>query len=213
MRAEVGLITRNVVVQGDPTSIPNQFGAQIMMYSNAGNETLTARIGYIEVRYAGQAYILGKYPIHFHLIGSVSNSYVVGNSIHDTYNRAVTAHGVHYLRVMNNVAFRTMGHTFFIEDAIETNNYYYQNLAVYIRASYSLLNSDTTPAGFWITHPDNYFIGNHAVGSERYGFWYDPKVNPTGPSFTTTICPQYDQIGGFINNTAHSNYKYGLRVF
>ncbi len=129
MRAEVALITRNVVVQGDSNSAADQFGAHIML-SSPGDNSLTGRIGYIEIRQAGQAYFLGKYPIHFHMIGSVSNSYVIGNSIHNTYNRAVTAHHVNYLRVMYNVAFNTMGHTFFIEDAIEQHNYYYHNIVI-----------------------------------------------------------------------------------
>jgi len=67
------------------------------------------------VRYAGQGFRLGRYPIHFHMIGTVRNSYVRGNSIHHTYNRAVVIHGVHFLRVVNNVAFETMGNTFFVE--------------------------------------------------------------------------------------------------
>ena len=43
------------------------------------------------------------------MIGAVRNSYVRKNSIHHTYNRAVAIHGVHYLRVQDNVAFETMG--------------------------------------------------------------------------------------------------------
>jgi hypothetical protein len=68
MRAEVILLTRNVVVQGDSNSAGDQFGAQIML-SSPGDNSLTGRIAYIEVRQAGQAYFLGKYPIHFHMIG------------------------------------------------------------------------------------------------------------------------------------------------
>ena len=52
------------------------------------------------------------------------------NAIYNTYNRAITIHGVQYLRVEKNVAYNTMGHTFFIEDAIETNNYIDSNLAI-----------------------------------------------------------------------------------
>jgi len=55
---------------------------------------------------------------------------VRGNAIWRTYNRAVTIHDVEYLRVMNNVAYDTMGHTFFIEDGIERKNYLDGNLAV-----------------------------------------------------------------------------------
>lgn len=50
------------------------------------------------------------------MIGNVRSSYVRFNSLHETYNRGFTIHGVHYLRVQNNVAYNVMGHTFFLED-------------------------------------------------------------------------------------------------
>lgn len=106
-----------------------------------------------------------------------------------------------------------MGHTFFIEDAIETKNYLEENLAILTKASFSLLNTDQTPASFWITHPDNIFRGNHAAGSDRYGYWFDTKPNPMGPSFTPDVCPENSKLGEFTNNVAHSNGKYGLRIF
>jgi hypothetical protein len=47
MRAEVGLLSRNILYRGDPeTSAANEYGAQIMVHSN-GMETLTARIEYV----------------------------------------------------------------------------------------------------------------------------------------------------------------------
>lgn len=56
MRAEVGLVTRNVVYRGDPeTSSANQFGAHIMMHSS-GDESTVGRISYVELRDVGQAY-------------------------------------------------------------------------------------------------------------------------------------------------------------
>jgi hypothetical protein len=161
----------------------------------------------------GQAFQLGRYPIHFHLIGAVHNSYIRGNAIHQSYNRACTIHGVHYLRVIENVAYNTKGHTFFIEDAAETHNLIENNLAIWTKKSWSLLNSDQTPASFWITHPDNILRGNHAAGSDNYGFWFDTKPNPTGPSFDPNICPENSPLGEFSNNVAHSNGRYGLRVF
>ena len=98
MRAEVGLLTRNVKYQGDETSPDEQYGAVIIMHS-PGDETTAARIDNIELYHVGQAFILGSYPIHFHMIGTVHSSYVRNNAIHHTFNRAVTIHGVHYLRV------------------------------------------------------------------------------------------------------------------
>ena len=106
-----------------------------------------------------------------------------------------------------------MGHAFFIEDAIETKNVLLNNLAILAKPSFSLLNTDTTPASFWITNPDNIFIGNHAVGSASYGFWFDLQSHPTGPSRTNKVCPTSTRLGKFDGNVAHSNAKYGLRIF
>jgi hypothetical protein len=213
MRAEVGLLSRNVVYKGaDDDSVARQYGAHIMLHSK-GDDSLTGRISYAEFTQVGQAFQLGRYPIHFHMIGAVHNSYIEGNAIHHTYNRAVTTHGVHYLTVKKNVAYETMGHTFFIEDAIETHNSYLYNLAVKTKRSWSLLNTDQTPASFWITHPNNIFIGNHAAGSDRYGFWFDLQTHPIGPSADPNICPEYEVLGEFTGNVAHSNGRYGLRIF
>jgi len=63
MRAEVGLLTRNVIFRGDSeTSGLNKFGAHIMMHS-PGDESVIGRIEYVEFFDVGQAYMLGRYPI------------------------------------------------------------------------------------------------------------------------------------------------------
>ncbi len=48
--------------------------------------------------------------------GEVPTSFVKGNSIHESYARAVTIHGTHLLEVSNNVAYRARGHNFFLRD-------------------------------------------------------------------------------------------------
>lgn len=142
MRAEVGLLSRNVVFRGDEqTSSQNKYGAQIMLSSH-GNESSIGRIENCELFDVGQAFKLARYPIHFHMLGNVNKSYIKNNSIHQTYNRATTLHGVHYLTVSGNVAYKTMGHAIFLEDAIETNNLIENNLVIDVRASNSLLNTD-----------------------------------------------------------------------
>mmetsp|Transcript_41642 Transcript_41642/g.63596 ORF Transcript_41642/g.63596 Transcript_41642/m.63596 type:complete len:95 (+) Transcript_41642:5298-5582(+) len=93
MRAEVGLLTRTVKFRGDPeTSGKNQYGAIIFMHS-LGDDSLIARLGYTEFYETGQAFKIGRYTIHFHLIGNVHKSYAIGNAVHQTYNRAFTIHG------------------------------------------------------------------------------------------------------------------------
>ena len=71
MRAEVGLLSRNFVFRGDPeTSATNQYGAHIMLHS-PGDESVVGRIENCEFTDVGQAFKLGRYPNHFHMIGTV----------------------------------------------------------------------------------------------------------------------------------------------
>lgn len=106
-----------------------------------------------------------------------------------------------------------MGHTIFIEDAAETKNLIEGNLIVDVRRSWSLLNTDQTPASIWITNPNNIIRNNHAAGSDRYSYWYDLQLTAIGPSFDANICPEHVKLGEFRDNVAHSNGRYGLRLF
>ena len=86
--------------------------------------------------------MLGRYPIHFHRIGTVHQSYVKGNSVHQSYNRGTTIHRVRFLRVENNVYWDIMGHVVFIEDGPERQNLILNNLVIGNIRVWSLLNSD-----------------------------------------------------------------------
>jgi hypothetical protein len=142
MRAEVGLLSRNIVFRGDPeTSLTNEYGATIFLHS-MGDDSLTARIAYIEMTDVGQAFKLGRYALHFHMIGNVHNSYVFGNSVHQGFNRAFTFHGTSYLRLERNVVYNVKGHNIFIEDAVERHNQIHDNLVMMTKRSWSLLNTD-----------------------------------------------------------------------
>lgn len=147
------------------------------------------------------------------MIGAVHNSYAKGVAVHQSFNRAFTMHGTNYLRLTENVAFEVMGHTVFIEDAAEQKNIMTRNLIMKTMRSWSLLNTDQTPACFWVTHPDNNFIENHCGGSDRYAYWYDLQTHAIGPHADTNVCPENHKVGVFRNNHAHSCGRYGLRIF
>lgn len=213
MRAEVGLLSRTVVLRGDPeTTKINQYGANIFIHSQ-GDDSVIARLSHIELTDVGQAFKVGRYAVHFHMIGAVHKSYAIGLSVHESFNRAFTIHGTYHLRLINNIVVHAMGHNFFIEDAVERYNVVRDNLVMGTERSWSLLNTDQTPASYWVTHPDNEFTGNHAAGSDRYGFWYDLQTSALGPNAELGGCPDNDKVGTFFNNTAHSNGRYGLRIF
>jgi len=96
----------------------------------------------------------------------------------------LTIHGVHFLYVAWNVGYRVKGHNFFIEDGIETNNVLEYNLAISSLLVNNMMQTDMSVASFWITNPYNHFRFNRAAGSDFYGFWYEIKERPDGPSHT-----------------------------
>ena len=185
----------------------------MLFAKEANRHWSTGRLEYVEVTHAGQAFRLGRYPIHFHLNGDVTGNYVRGCSIHHTFNRAVTIHAVHHLLVEHNVVYNVMGHAYFLEDGIETKNILQYNLAIFVKPASSLLNTDISPAAFWVTNPDNYIRHNAAAGGSHYGFWYNAPTNPGGPSFTRFICPRNIPILEFRNNTCHTHGRYGLWIY
>ncbi|XP_067950538.1 fibrocystin-L-like [Watersipora subatra] len=192
----------------------DQFGAQIMFHAPIRDTKLArGKLSYIEVNYAGQAFRLGRYPVHFHLNGDMSGSYVKGLSIHEAFNRAINIHGTHNILVEHTVIYNIMGGAFFLEDGIETGNRYRYNLALFVRASSSLLNDDITPAAFWATNPDNHYEHNAVAGGTHFGFWYRLLEHPEGMSATTSVCPRRVPLGTSYNNSVHSNGWFGLWTF
>ena len=78
----------------------------------------------------GQHLHLARYPIHWHINGDAPGQYIKNSAIHDTYSRCVTVHGTNYVSVENNVAYNTVGHCFFMEDAVEHDNQFVHNLGI-----------------------------------------------------------------------------------
>ncbi|CAH1788932.1 unnamed protein product [Owenia fusiformis] len=246
LRAEVGLLTRNVKVKGSKhmdwsKPIPackdgfnlgefatqtcfqgrfgeemgsDEFGAQIMIHAPAKDLNIAhAHLSYVEITHAGQAFRLGRYPVHFHLNGEQSGSYVKGCAIHETFNRAINIHGTNNVHLEKNVIYNIKGGAVFLEDGIETGNLIENNLVVFCRQSTSLLNDDNTPAAFWVTNPNNTYIGNTAAGGTHVGFWYRMHKHPDGPSYDESVCPQHAPLGIFRGNKAHSVGWNGLWIF
>ena len=112
-----------------------QFGLQITITS-PGDNSAVARFSDVEIRNAGQGLKLGKYPIHFHLIGVVTHSYVRRTSVHHSFNRGVAVHGVTQLRVEDSVLFDIRGHAVFLEDGTEMGNIIEYNLVALVRPVY-----------------------------------------------------------------------------
>ena len=229
-RGEVGLLTRNIKVQGSADAEETYFGGHIMAMDGS-----TMTVSGIELTRMGQHLELARYPIHWHINGDVRGQYIQNSAIHNTYNRCVTIHGTDNLRVENNVTYNTVGHCFFMEDGIETGNQVIGNLGIQTKchptqkcvptnlgvptdpgdfvgqqSEHVLLPSDNTVATFWITNPSNDYIGNVAAGSDSTGFWFSLPEHPNGAFEGTEISqntwPRRMPQGQFRGNVAHSNF-------
>ena len=209
MRAEVGLLTRNIVFQGSDDTIIDKYGAHLMIHMPGA----IGRISFTEFRYVGQGNIIGRYPMHFHRIDDASDSFVIGNAVHESYARVVAIHDTHFLTVQRNVGYQVYGHQFFIEDGIESNNLIEDNLGISTIQIWTLINSDTTASTFWISNPNNIVRRNRAAGGDWFGFWYQLENTATGPSSNPDICPDGIPLGIFSDNVAHSFNSEGLRIY
>src|SRR5579863_8234399 len=231
-RGEVGMLSRNIVIQASADADQTLFGGHIMAM-NGGKMFVDG----VELNRMGQNMHLARYPIHWHLIGDAQGQYIKNSAIHDTYSRCVTVHGTNYLDVENNVTYNNIGHCFFLEDGVEHDNQFVHNLGILTKchpdapcvptnlaaagetrpagrngqqAKDILLPSDNTAATFWITNPDNIYRDNVAAGSDSNGFWMSLPEHPIGKSADTEISaktwPRRTPFREFKGNVAHSNY-------
>jgi hypothetical protein len=226
-RAEVGVLTRNIVIQGanDNAWINQGFGAQVMIMGANSNTWIQG----VEFRRVGQAGRQGRYPIHFHLLSYDENGneipkngmrVVRDNSIWNSANRCVTIHGTNEVLLDNNICFDILGHAIFLEDAVERRNTITNNLVLKVRfptPADRLITSDSQgdgngSAGFWITNPDNTVRGNHVADSRGNGFWLSFPRAPLGLNKLVPIKPFRLPILLFSENTAHSNHQVNFQL-
>ena len=74
----------------------------------------------------------------------------------------------------------------------------------------TLLPSDNTVAAYWITNPDNGFVGNVAAGSDETGFWFSLPEHPQGAFLgsedSLNTWPRRTPLRAFRDNVSHSNF-------
>src|ERR1700678_4365408 len=231
-RGEVGMLSRNIVIQASADADQTLFGGHIMAMN--GSKMF---VDGVELNRMGQNMHLARYPIHWHLIGDAQGQYIKNSAIHDTYSRCVTVHGTNYLDIENNVTYNNIGHCFFLEDGVEHGNQFVHNLGILTKchpdapcvptnlaaagesrpaggngqnAKDILIPSDNTASTFWITNPDNIYRDNVAAGSDANGFWMSLPEHPTGKFEGTGISaktwPRRTPFREFKGNVPHSNY-------
>lgn len=215
IRAEVGLLSKNIKIQGDENSVVNGYGGHIMIMSRS-----VAHIENVELFRMGQKSIKGNYPFHWHLVQEKgAGQYFKNSSVHVSYNRGITIHGTESTLVENNFFYDHIGHGIFLEDGSERFNIIRGNVVALTKrplAGEEIIPSDNeanevqnrTPASYWITNPNNIFENNIAAGTQGTGFWFAMPQKPMGPSASlprfATLEPYKEPLGRFLGNKAHS---------
>ena len=170
-RSEIANLSRNVIVESaDPDK-----GRGHTMYHRLSKGS----ISYARFAGLGKKGVLGRYPIHFHLVrDTMRGSSVVGAAIVNSGNRWVTVHGSYYLLVRDCVGYESEGHGFFLEDATEVYNLLDRNLAVGAKSG-KRMKDQALPfdpndgAGFWWANGKNSFTRNVACENDEYGYRFD----------------------------------------
>jgi hypothetical protein len=209
-RAEVGLLSRNIVIRGDAQSGATRFGGHVMVMKDS--KAYLDGVSFFDM---GQEGLVGRYPFHWHFVGDGTGQYVRNSAILNSFNRCVTIHQTDNTRVEDNVCYRHLGHGYFLEDGVEQNNTITGNLgAVGIRPApgKNILASDIMdqpaavgPATFWISNPKNIVNGNVAAGSQGSGFWYALDTDTKPRLDGTTTRPASDTYLEFHDNLSHSS--------
>lgn len=202
VRAEVGLLTHNIVVQGDASSTTNKVGGHTMFMATTGT---TIQIDGVEFRAMGQFNNLGRYPVHFHVMRDRCHGcYVKNSAVHDTVQRGIVVHDS-AVTVQGNVVFKTVGHNYIVETLTTEGSVIDRNLGLVNAAPNPKFTeptlatqNDFAPSNFWMKSTRNVVTNNHAAGAFSAGFIYDSAAN--GPAY-------------FKDNVAHAAMDRGGDAF
>jgi hypothetical protein len=238
-RGEVGLLTRNIRIQASEDAEQSYFGGHIMAMPSSkmyisGVELTRMGQHLVLARYPVHWHLVGDASGQYIRNAAIHDTYSRCVTIHGTNNlqieNNVTYNNVGHCffledgietgnRFVRNLAIQTKCHP--TKPCRPTNlqangeaDHKYEDRMAYRQESWSgkdtLLPSDNTVASYWITNPDNVFIGNVAAGSDANGFWMSLPEHPNGQFLDTEISrntwPRRTRLREFRDNVAHSNF-------
>ncbi len=218
-RSEIANLSRNVIIESaDPNGIRGH--TLFHAYSQGG-------ISYARFAHLGKEGVLGRYSIHFHLVGdTMRGSQVLGAAIVDSHNRWVTIHGTEYLVVRDCVGYQSVGHGYFLEDGTEVNNLLDHNLGVQAyrgkRLPKQVLPFDPNDgAAFWWANGQNTLVRNVTCENDEYGYRYDSQKRSNFDSNLSVRMPDGEYrtvdirtipITRFSNNESHTEGLYSMAL-
>ena len=197
---EVGVLSRNIIFEGDESSADSWFGGIMKVYGGKS----TAQIEYLEIRNAGQAYQFGQYAFSFVNIDCPS-CYIKHSVFHKSYNRGFALDNAYRINIYDNIAANIDGDGFSVDNVVylgEVWNTFEHNLAVDMRNAWGFLEKGMVHgSGFFMPGPPNHMIENVVAGTEGHGIYY------------YTVCYYENHLwplGTFKDNYVHTTRGDGL---
>lgn len=195
-QAEVGLLTRNILIQGDPVNSeptdisplsckygtsPSTYPCEDSFLTGFGVHVMVAftatagRFSGVEVFRGGQTNVLGRYPLHFHMLGNLTSPnmfFISDTSVHRSFFRCYTIHGTsgntleNGITITKSTGYDVIGHCFFAsEDGVEENHSLTYNLAAHIH-----------PMGPYWQASEGITQGTFSTGSQSFWSQYTATV-------------------------------------
>lgn len=192
LNAKIANLSRRVqIVAADVHEGDTNHRAQVTILDGA-----TANLSNVEFRDLGPRGKVGRFPVYFDR-GSAVTSSLIGSSIWqdvtDPGNRFVALRDVQGVTVANNVAFRSRGNGFFMEDGSEFGNSITNNLSVDVTGDEELSNPNSSVTDlthhFWL-RTGNTISGNVAAGGDAVGMIVLASTHPT-----TTVVSNTQALG------------------
>jgi hypothetical protein len=238
-RGEVGLLTRNVKIQASEDAAQSYFGGHIMAMPSSKMFVSSVELNRMGqhmtlARYPIHWHLVGEGKGQYIKNASIHDTFSRCVTVHGTNNLRIEGN-VTYNTVghcffledgietgnqfVRNLAIQTKCHP--TKKSMPVNlaangesEHKYENRTAYRQVAWSgketLLPSDNTVASYWITNPDNTFVGNVAAGSDENGFWLSLPEHPNGQFLNTEISkntwPRRTHLREFKDNVAHSNF-------
>ncbi len=240
-RAEIGLLSRNVVIQAPNDDLWQNEGLGVHTMTMRGG---TSRFEGVEFRRAGQAGHIQRYAYHQHMQNVTGNSngdrvyvdtdldnnqYVKKSAINSSMNRGLVLHGTWNVELSDNVIYDVKGHGIFLEDGSERKNTITRNLVLHVRdpelqnvlmAHESVELNDFGSSGIWHSNPDNDLAENVFGDCQTFGIWAAFSFQAWGLSNgvlnlddpSVIDNPSRTAMGTFKDNITHSNRLGGIRL-
>ncbi|MFY0598344.1 MAG: hypothetical protein JXR03_01650 [Cyclobacteriaceae bacterium] len=223
-RAEIGYLTRNIVIQSPEDDLWDSFGfgCHIMLMPNS-----QGHVDGVEIQRGGQRGHIRRYPFHWHNLSyqtpqtleDAVGQYFKNSVINESSQRGIVIHGTNGVLVDNNIVYKVNSHAIFTEDAVERRNIINHNLVLHVRNppwNTQLKNHeqgglhDGGSSAFWISNPDNVITNNAAADCIAFGYWLAFTTQAWGDNIGVLhedgflLRPNRLRFGVFENNTAHS---------